>query len=126
MLLEEGFPHLEKGIILSTDSTAASGTAHRWGAGRIKHLELRQLWIQQYVSTGKLKVHKVRRAANPSDTLTHAYGPDVVEQFRFAFGQPAPTGAVWGVDVCDVCSLYRSYPRHMAIVFSSPIVDILT
>ena len=96
-LLEEGSLHLKRGIILCTDSTAASGTAHRWGAGRIKHLELRQLWIQQYVSTGKVKVHKVPRADNPSDTLTHAYGPDAVEQFRlcgFTFGQPAPTGAV--------------------------------
>ena len=25
-----------------------------------------------------------------------------------------------------VCSLYHSYPWHIAIVFSSPIVDILT
>ena len=71
-LLEEGSLYLEKGIIRCTDSTAASGTAHRWGAGRIKHLELRQPWIKQYVSTGKVKVHKAPRAANPSDTLTHA------------------------------------------------------
>jgi hypothetical protein len=96
-LLQEGSIQLTLGITLCTDSTAASGTAQRWGSGRIKHLELKQLWIQQYVATGQVKVKKVPRANNPSDTLTHAYGSDAVEQFRlcgFRFVQPAPTGAV--------------------------------
>ena len=39
-LLEEGSIHLRMGIIPCTHSTAASGTAHRWGAGPIEHVEL--------------------------------------------------------------------------------------
>ena len=54
-----------------TDSSAAKGISARDGSGKVKHLEVKQLWIQQAVQDGKLSVTKVPRAENPSDALTH-------------------------------------------------------
>jgi len=56
-----------------TDSSAANGIVHRVGCGKVKHLEARQLWIQEAVQSKKMKVTKVPRKLNPSDCLTHHY-----------------------------------------------------
>ena len=54
-----------------TDSSAANGIVHRLGAGKVKHLEARQLWVQQVVSSKEVIVKKVPRDDNLSDALTH-------------------------------------------------------
>ena len=59
-----------KGQIL-TDSSAANGTVHRQGCGKVKHLECRQLWVQGIVGEGKVTCTKVARLNNPADALTH-------------------------------------------------------
>ena len=56
---------------IMTDSSAAKVIVHRLGAGKIKHLEARQLWAQEVVGAKKLKVKKVPREVNISDSLTH-------------------------------------------------------
>jgi len=59
-----------KGQIV-TDSSAANGIAHRTGAGKVKHLEARQLWIQELVQRKVMTVSKIPRKINHSDVLTH-------------------------------------------------------
>ena len=61
-------PH---GVHLYGDSSAAQGIAQRTGCGKVKHLSIRQLWVQERVELGDLKVHKIPRAVNLSDALTH-------------------------------------------------------
>ena len=61
----------EMKIIVKTDSSAANGITHRRGCGKVKHLEARQLWIQELVMDKKIFVQKVPRELNPSDALTH-------------------------------------------------------
>ena len=56
---------------LSIDSSAAKGLLQRRGAGRVKHLEVKQLWTQELVMNKKIKILKVPRLENPSDCLTH-------------------------------------------------------
>jgi hypothetical protein len=53
-----------------SDSTAALGTAGRRGLGRVKHLELRTLWIQSEVSQKKLLLQKISTGLNPADLGT--------------------------------------------------------
>ena len=53
------------------DSSSAKGIAMRSGCGNVKHLEVRQLWIQEVVRNKAIKMVKVPRAMNPSDSLTH-------------------------------------------------------
>ena len=52
-----GFPGLP--LVVQTDSTAAKGIANRKGVGRAKHLDIRDLWVQDMTSKGLLKVEKV-------------------------------------------------------------------
>ena len=56
---------------IQTDSSAANGIAHRRGCGKVKHLEARQLWIQDVVMSREIKVKKIPRDENHSDALTH-------------------------------------------------------
>ena len=63
--------HKEKSIIVETDSTAASAIVHREGCGKVKHLETRQLWVQQHVQDKDVIVKKIPRDRNCSDCVTH-------------------------------------------------------
>jgi len=58
-------------IEVHTDSSSAKGIVHRKGCGKIKHLEARQLWVQEVVSRKLLNISKIPRSENPSDALTH-------------------------------------------------------
>ena len=63
--------HIEMGITCKCDSSAARAIASRVGVGRLKHLELKHLWIQDHVQSGRIEVIWIPRAVNPSDGLTH-------------------------------------------------------
>jgi len=54
-----------------TDCSAANGMVHRMGCGKVKHLETRQLWLQEVVERKVLKCKKIPRDLNPADALTH-------------------------------------------------------
>ena len=56
---------------LRTDAAAAQGLCARQGAGRVKHLTVRQLWAQEREAAGDLKIVKVPRAQNCADMFTH-------------------------------------------------------
>ena len=62
---------LEAEFELLTDSSAAKGIIMRQGAGRVKHLDIKSLWIQERENLGDLKVLKIPRLENVSDLLTH-------------------------------------------------------
>ena len=53
-----------------TDSSACRGTCARQGVGRIKHLAVRLLWLQQAIRAGRLTVHSVPTQQNPADIGT--------------------------------------------------------
>ena len=68
---------------LSLDSSAAKGICHRRGAGKVKHLEVKQLWLQEKVMSKEIKMIKIPRADNPSDCLTHYWtAKDVSHHFK--------------------------------------------
>ena len=56
------------------DASAAKGTMLRQGAGKIKHLEVRQLWCQFAVERHQVEVIKIPRKINLADNLTHPVG----------------------------------------------------
>ena len=56
---------------LRGDSSANDGILKRSGAGKIKHLSCRQLWLQEKVGQGEIWHEKVPRSENISDALTH-------------------------------------------------------
>ena len=56
------------------DSSAARGIAHRSGVGRMKHLQVRQLWVQEQVRLKRATVSWIPRTQNSADAFTHACG----------------------------------------------------
>ena len=54
-----------------TDASAARGIVQRQGTGKVKHLEVRQFWVQEREANHQLQVIKIPRAINWSDLMTH-------------------------------------------------------
>jgi hypothetical protein len=52
------------------DSTAAKAIACRTGLGKVRHLEVAYLWVQQALKDRKFSLHKVAGQSNPADVLT--------------------------------------------------------
>ena len=60
-------------VKINGNSSAVKGILARRGYGKIKHLEVKQLWLPEQVRSGKVDIQKVSRKSNPSDGLTHHY-----------------------------------------------------
>ena len=58
------------GLVLNTDSEAAKSFVCRRGLGRMRHIEVRELWLQEEVRRGKVVVKKVAGVENPADLMT--------------------------------------------------------
>ena len=57
-------------IRLGTDSSAARSFVNRRGLGRMRHLDIRDMWLQNEVLLGKVIVDKVCGTKNPADLMT--------------------------------------------------------
>eukprot|EP00973_Karenia_brevis_P042444 5875955-Karenia_brevis.AAC.1 len=67
---ELGFTEMSNVVRLGTDSSAAKSFVCRRGLGKMRHLEIRDLWLQREVQDGKLEVSKVPGGSNPADLMT--------------------------------------------------------
>ena len=64
--------------VLHTDSSAAKGIASRRGLGKVKHVDVRNLWIQDVVRSGRIGIVKIPGGENAADVLTkHLDGPAI-------------------------------------------------
>eukprot|EP00971_Amphidinium_carterae_P003775 74754-Amphidinium_carterae.1 len=57
-------------VKLHGDATAASGIAHRRGAGKLRHIECATLWLQRSSTLGRITLHHKRGEDNPADLGT--------------------------------------------------------
>ena len=67
---EIGFVGLDNVIWLGTDSSAAQSFVSRRGLGRMRHLDIRDMWLQKEVLEGNVVVAKVAGTKNPADLMT--------------------------------------------------------
>ena len=56
--------------VVKSDSDAGRGMVRRIGAGRVRHLQLRELWLQERVREKQLRIERVDSEVNPSDIGT--------------------------------------------------------
>ena len=61
---------LKLGLKILTDSSTAKGICARKGVGKLRHVEVCQMWVQQEVSAGRIQIVKVKGKNNPADILT--------------------------------------------------------
>ena len=57
-------------IVIKSDASAAIGISNRVGSGKIRHIEVTQLWLQDKVSSREVKLNKVGTEENLADALT--------------------------------------------------------
>ena len=57
-------------IEIKTDASAAIGIANRIGVGKVRHIEVNQLWLQDKVNKKEIKITKVKGEENLADALT--------------------------------------------------------
>ena len=70
LLGDLGMPRDMMKLLIYTDSSTAKSIAQRRGVGRVRHIEVCQLWIQQEVQNGRIDVAKVKGTNNLADILT--------------------------------------------------------
>ena len=62
--------HIYSRLHISTDSTAAKGICNRMGLGKVRHIDVHMLWIQDRVKNGDIIIKKINGKLNISDGLT--------------------------------------------------------
>ena len=55
---------------LHTNANAAIGIVRRAGLGKLRHLNVRYLWLQDHLRSGQMEFHKVAGVANAADLVT--------------------------------------------------------
>ena len=58
---------------IKTDASAARGVILRQGVGKMRHLQVKQLWLQENVAAGELTIVRIPRIDNCADALTHPW-----------------------------------------------------
>lgn len=79
-------------IVLWSDSAAALGVIGRQGLGKLRHLEMGYLWLQDVVADKRMRIQKVKGTENPADLGTkHFKADDIDKHLRFLkiFSEPA-------------------------------------
>ena len=76
LLTDLGYtPELE----VHADSAAAIGICRRSGIGKVRHLAVGQLWVQERLREKAFRLFKVAGEENPGDLFTKHLGRDAVE-----------------------------------------------
>jgi hypothetical protein len=78
----------DMGVRIWTDSNAGRSVASRRGLGKLRHMEVKYLWVQDLVKDGRLEVRRVNGEDNIADHLTKVKGSkDMAEMMRRAGGE---------------------------------------
>ena len=61
---------MDMSVCIKSDASAAIGIASRRGLGKVRHIEVNQLWLQEKVANKVITVVKIKGTENPADALT--------------------------------------------------------
>ena len=61
---------LDLQLHIHSDSSAAIGISRRRGLGKVRHISVGDLWIQERLRNGDFELHKVLGSENPADICT--------------------------------------------------------
>ena len=68
------------------DSSAALGVVARKGAGKLRHVRVGQLWVQEKKENGELNYKKIKGTCNPADLMTKALVANDILRYMEAAG----------------------------------------
>ena len=73
-------------IKVRTDASAAVGICRRCGLGKVRHLAVGQLWVQERLRAGDFELYKHPGAHNPDDLLTKHVATALIQHHMEAVG----------------------------------------
>ena len=73
-------------VELRVDAKATIGMVHRQGLGKMRHVEVGHLWIQDAVKTGRIKVRKVLGTENIADIFTKYLDQQTIRKHMLTMG----------------------------------------
>ena len=73
-------------VKIQVDVNATIGTLHRRGLGKLRHVEVEELWLQQEISRKKVSVSKIKGAENTADIGTKRIKKDAAGYFMEKMG----------------------------------------
>ena len=68
-------------IEIEIDAKATVGMVSRQGLGKMKHVEVHDLWIQGAIKRGRVSVKKIPRAINTADLLASPSKSEDIKKF---------------------------------------------
>ena len=71
---------IECDLTVKSDAIAAIGIVKRQGLGRVRHLAVADLWVQQRAKAGEVNYCKLEGKKNTSDMLTKPVGRETLVQ----------------------------------------------
>ena len=71
---EMSFGDISSAVELGTDSAAANRFVCRRGRGNMRHLVIRDMWLQKEVRDGRVEVSKIPGGQSPADLMTKILG----------------------------------------------------
>ena len=80
------FLGMELPLTLYTDSAASRGVLNRLGVGKIRHLEVKTLWVQALVEKKRLRVKAIKGAVNSADIGTKTLQKERLEMLKTLLG----------------------------------------
>ena len=83
LLRDFGF---DAAVHLLSDATAVIGIVRRLGLGRVRHLATADLWIQQRIRRGGVRVSKWPGTDNPADLMTKHKDKLAIEKYMQTMG----------------------------------------
>ena len=79
-------------VVMHADSSAAIAIAKRRGAGKLRHINIGLLWIQERTESDEVTIKKVKGVSNPSDMMTKAVNGEKLERYMVMVRQKEADG----------------------------------
>ncbi len=89
-----------------TDSSAALGIAQRMGNGKVRHLRVQALWVQEVRCTKRLRYKKVLGSRNPADILTKHVPKELLNAHLVTLGVEFQGGRAGSAPTLDSVEAY--------------------
>ena len=83
---------IDMGIRLRTGSSAAKGIASRLGLGKVRHVEVARLRVQEKARSGEIRLEKVDRKKHIADSLTKHVNGDQLKWHMSCVSPEVVTG----------------------------------
>ena len=77
---------IECDLTVKSDAVAAIGIVKRQGLGRVRHLAVADLWVQQRAKGGEVSYVKLDGKRNTSDMMTKAVEKEVIMRHMQSLG----------------------------------------